>query len=61
MEAGETHLDMLAKPNPSVCVGGGGEREKGKQGGEKMVLGLGGWSGQRAHSDTWCLLGGIAS
>lgn len=41
MEAGETHLDMLAKPNQ----GGEGvrEREKEREGGEKKkVLGIGG-------------------
>lgn len=39
MEAGETHLDMLAKPNQ----GGEGVSEKEREGGEKkMVLGIGG-------------------
>lgn len=41
MEAGETHLDMLAKPNQ----GGEGvrESEKEREGGEKKkVLGIGG-------------------
>lgn len=40
MEAGETHLDMLAKPNQ----GGEGVREREKEKGEKkkMVLGIGG-------------------
>lgn len=37
MEAGETHLDMLAKPNQ----GGEGVRKK-EGGGKKMVLGIGG-------------------
>ena len=40
MEAGETHLDMFAKPNQ----GGEGGREREKEKGEKkkMVLGIGG-------------------
>lgn len=39
MEAGETHLDMLAKPNQ----GGEGVREKEREGGEKKwFLELGG-------------------
>ena len=40
MEAGETHLDMLAKPNQ----GGEGVRQKRREGGgkKKMVLGIGG-------------------
>lgn len=64
MEAGETHLDMLAKPNPGVCVCGGGwrVREKGKQGGEKkwcLELGVVGTTSSQRHLVlTWrnCIL-----
>lgn len=41
MEAGETHLDMLAKPNPGWGGEGEGERKR-SQGEKKMVLGIGG-------------------
>lgn len=39
MEAGETHLDMLAKPNQGEEGVREKERERGRK---KMVLGIGG-------------------
>lgn len=42
MEAGETHLDMLAKPNPGWVGGRERERERGARGRKKWFLELGG-------------------
>ena len=58
MEAGETHLDMLAKPNQ----GGEGVREKEREGGGKkwfLELGVGGTTSPQRHLvPTWrnCIL-----